>query len=91
MTTNKDVFVKGKHITDWACDWNVELRETQSNAGIETLVERKQWVIHPEGYAWTETTVTGLSPTVAEVALPANWNRQFERENVGIAFLITNG
>lgn len=60
-------------------------------AGIETLVERKQWLIHPEGYAWQETTVVGDSPTVAECALPANWSRTFERENVGIAFLVTNG
>jgi hypothetical protein len=69
-----------------------EFDELAANgAGIETLIERKQWLIHPEGYAWTETTVVDESPTVAEVALPANWNRVFERENVGIAFLITNG
>lgn len=59
-------------------------------AGIETLVERKQWLIHPEGYKWNETTVAGLSPTVAECALPANWTRVFERENVSMAFLVTN-
>lgn len=60
-------------------------------AGIETLVERKQWLIHPEGYKWNETTVAGVSPTVAECALPANWTRVFERENVGLAFFVTNG
>lgn len=60
-------------------------------AGIETLVERKQWLIHPEGYAWQEASVAGGSPTVAECALAANWSRVFERENVGIAFLVTNG
>lgn len=69
----------------------VEYDELAGNgAGIETLVERKQWLIHPEGYKWTETTVTGDSPTVAECALPANWTRVFERENTGIAFLVTN-
>lgn len=70
----------------------VEYDELAGNgAGIETLVERKQWLIHPEGYRWTETTVAGESPTVAECALPANWERSFERENVGMAFLVTNG
>lgn len=59
-------------------------------AGTETLVERKQWLIHPEGYAWQEDTVSGGSPTVAECALAANWGRQYVRENVGIAFLVTN-
>lgn len=70
----------------------VEYDELAGNgAGIETLVERKQWLIHPEGYAWQEDTVTGESPTVAECANPDNWVRVFERENVGLAFLVTNG
>lgn len=61
-----------------------------NGAGIETLVERKQWLIHPEGYRWTETTVAGQSPTEAEYALPANWTRTFDRENVGMAFYVHN-
>ena len=70
----------------------VEYDELAGNgAGIETLVERKQWLIHPEGYAWQEDTVVGDSPTVAECANPDNWVRVFERENVGLAFLVTNG
>jgi len=69
----------------------VEFNELAANgAGIETLVERKQWIIHPEGYRWTETTVAADSPTVAEVALPANWAREYERENVGIAYFVHN-
>ena len=59
-------------------------------AGIETLVERKQWLIHPEGHKWTETNVVSGSPTVDECADAANWERVFERENVGIAFLVSN-
>ncbi len=61
-----------------------------NGAGIETLVERKQWLIHPEGYKWNETTVAGNSPTEAEYGLPANWTRQYDRENVGIAFYVHN-
>lgn len=61
-----------------------------NGAGIETLVERKQWIIHPEGYNWTETTVTGGSPSVAEVALAANWERKFQRENIKLAFFVHN-
>lgn len=69
----------------------VEYDEKAGNgAGIETLAERKQWLLHPEGYDWTETTVAGLSPTVAECALPANWTRKFLRENVAMAWLVTN-
>ena len=61
-----------------------------NGAGIETLVERKQWLIHPEGYKWTEASVAGGSPTTTECALATNWERQFERENVSIAFLLSN-
>ena len=69
----------------------VEYDELAGNgAGIETLVERKQWLIHPEGYAWQEASVAGDSPTVAEVSLAANWTRVFERENCGLAFFIVN-
>ena len=70
----------------------VEFDEKAANgAGIETLAERKQWLLHPGGYNWNETTVAGLSPTVAECALPANWTRKFLRENVAMAWLVTNG
>lgn len=69
----------------------VEYDELAGNgAGIETLVERKQWLIHPEGYRWTESSVAGDSPTVAEVEAAANWERQFERENIGMAFFVHN-
>lgn len=69
----------------------VEYDELAGNgAGVETLVERKQWLIHPEGYRWTESAVVGDSPTVAEVEAAANWQRQFERENVGMAFFVHN-
>jgi hypothetical protein len=70
----------------------VERDELAGNgAGIETLVERKQMILHPGGYDWTEASVAGISPTVVECALPANWDRKFLRENVAIAWVITNG
>ena len=61
-----------------------------NGAGVETLVERKQWIIHPEGYNWTESSVAGESPTTAEVALAANWERKFQRENIKLAFFVHN-
>ena len=61
-----------------------------NGAGVETLVERKQWIIHPEGYNWTESSVAGGSPSVAEVALAANWERKFQRENIKLAFFVHN-
>lgn len=69
----------------------VEFDESAGNgAGIETLWERKEWLIHPEGYRWTDTAVADLSPTIAEFETATNWAREFERENVGIAFYVHN-
>ncbi len=68
-----------------------EFDEAAGNgAGIETLWERKEWIIHPEGYRWDETAVAGQSPTVAEFEDAANWTRVFERENVSMAFFVHN-
>ena len=61
-----------------------------NGAGVETLVERKQWLIHPEGFQWTEASVAGGSPTTAEYETAANWSRVFERENVKLAFYVHN-
>lgn len=59
-------------------------------AGVETLVERKQWMFHPEGYQWLEANVAGGSPTVAEFEDESNWQRNFERANVRMAFYVHN-
>jgi hypothetical protein len=62
-----------------------------NGGGVEQLWERKSWVIHPFGYQFVSASVAGLSPTVAEMKLAANWSRVVVRKNVPIAFLITNG
>lgn len=63
-----------------------------NGGGVETLYERKTWVIHPFGHKWTENTVTNtFSPNLADLKLAANWNRVIQRKNVPIAFLVTNG
>ncbi len=62
-----------------------------NGGGVETLWERKSWLIHPFGFAWQEASVAGESPTWAELATAANWNRVVDRKNVPLAFLTTNG
>lgn len=62
-----------------------------NGAGVEVLVERKQMILHPAGYDWTEASVADESPTVAECALATNWDRKYLRENVAIAWIVTNG
>ena len=72
--------------------FEIEREASQGNgAGIETLWERKEWLIHPFGFQFTSNTVTGQSPTWANLVLAANWDRVVERKNVPLAFLVTNG
>lgn len=67
-------------------------RPDQGNGGgIEQIWERKSWAVHPFGYKFTSSSVAGQSPTLAELATAANWDRMVERKNIPLSFLITNG
>lgn len=64
-----------------------------NGGGIETLWTRRTWVLHPFGYKWLETTITGpgLAPTWADLKLATNWSRVLERKQIPLAFMLTNG
>lgn len=62
-----------------------------NGAGVETLFERKTWLLHPAGFQFKSGSVAGESATLAELALATNWDRVVERKNVPLAFLVTNG
>ena len=54
----------------------IEREAAQGNGGgVETIWERKQWLIHPFGFRFTSTTVTGETPNLANLRLAANWDR----------------
>ena len=70
----------------------VEEIEAQGNgAGVETLWERKSWVIHPFGFQFLSQTLTDGNATLANLRAHANWDRVVARKNVPFAALITNG
>jgi hypothetical protein len=71
----------------------VDRKPEQGNGfGGDILYSRRQFVLHPYGIKWTDTTVTGEFPTNAELATTANWDRVFaERKQINMAFLTTNG
>jgi len=69
----------------------VDRKEEQGNgAGIETLWNRKTYLIHPFGFQYTGTPADGFSPTMAELATAASWTRVIQRKNVPIAYLTSN-
>lgn len=45
--------------------------------GIEVLVNRKEYMLHPVGLSWTGSAA-GNSPTNAEFATPASWTKVFQ-------------
>lgn len=72
----------------------VEREELSGNGGgVETIGERWNWVVHPFGFRFTNTTLTGgeAFATLADLRLAANWNRIVPRRNVPMAFIISNG
>ncbi len=78
-----------------------------NGGGVETLWERKTWILHPFGYQFTgdditnranlrgrtgaDTSVDELSPLLADLRKAANWSRVVDRKNVPIAFLKIKG
>ncbi|TQM93556.1 major capsid protein [Roseinatronobacter monicus] len=58
-----------------------------NGGGQQILHSRVNLSVHPSGFAWAEDTVADESPTIAELALAANWRRVVERKAVGLAFL----
>jgi len=65
--------------------------DRDSLAGEDILVTRNHFIMHPRGVKFTDTTVVGSSPTNAEIALTANWDRVYDREAVRVASIVTNG
>lgn len=62
-----------------------------NGGGTEAIVERVNWLIHPAGHKWNESSIGLFSPTQAELKEAAQWTRVVDRKNVPLAFLITNG
>lgn len=71
----------------------VERAPSQGNGeGVETLWNRRHEVIHPTGFAIAGTQISSsATPTYSALATASNWNRVFDRKNIPIAFIRTNG
>jgi hypothetical protein len=61
-----------------------------NGGGQTTLHSRFNVAIHPLGFKFTSGSVAGDSPTIAELALAANWTRAVaQRKSVPLAFLVS--
>lgn len=70
---------------------NFRLPSSGNGGGEDQVWERKTWLLHPFGFSFTSNTVTGQTPSIANLKVAANWTRQVPRKNVPLAFLVTNG
>ena len=58
--------------------------------GQTTLHSRFNVALHPLGFRFTDSSVAGESPTMAELATAANWTRAVsQRKSVPVAFLVS--
>ena len=58
-----------------------------NGGGQQILHSRVNLAVAPLGFSWLEGSVAGESPTIAELALAANWDRIAERKAIPLAFL----
>lgn len=68
-----------------------------NGGGTETLWTRRNYVVHPLGYSFNGTTITGTPTTTrpvsanwSDLALADNWERKFDRKQVPLAFVLSN-
>ena len=60
-------------------------RDPDSGAGVDKLYNRKAFILHPRGIAYTGTTRANVeTPTRAELELAENWNPVYEPKQLRI-------
>lgn len=67
------------------------LPATGNGGGQDIIYSRRSDIIHPLGFSFSSASVAGQSATQAELATAANWDRVWDRKNIGLAFIQTNG
>jgi len=61
-------------------------RDEKKGMGITEVHTRRVFTVHPVGAAWQDSSVAGVSPTDAELANAANWDRVYNQENMRMVF-----
>lgn len=61
-----------------------------TGGGVESLVVRDTYVVHPYGLRFTSTTVAGETPSNTEMATVANWVKVWEDKAIKVAAIDHN-
>lgn len=62
-----------------------------NGTGMEVLYSRREFIMHIRGVKWTGASLAGVAPTDAELADAQNWSRVYDRKNVRLVAIVTNG
>lgn len=66
----------------------IESRPAAGNGGGQQILHsRNNLSVHPSGFSFLDSQDMGISPSIADLATAAHWNRVDHRKNVGLAFL----
>ena len=58
-------------------------------AGMEYIIQRDQFAAHIAGMKFTSDTITGVTPTKADLAVADNWTKVFTDKHIPVAALKT--
>jgi len=58
--------------------------DRDSLLGEDILINRQHFVLHPRGIKWTNASVAGKSPTMAELAIATNWELVYPSKSIRI-------
>lgn len=67
--------------------WVERQEQAGAGGGMETIGERKTWLLHPFGFSWVrdESTMVEFSPTLADLRTAGSWDRVVDRKQVPFA------
>lgn len=65
--------------------------DPEKAAGIEKLYTKQGRVIHPNGFSIKADSISGESPTNAELGNKNNWTLKFKEKNIPIGLIKSNG
>lgn len=67
-------------------------RDETKGMGVEVLHNRRVFCLHPYGFNWVEGSISGVSPTNAELGSADHWKRvASDIKNTGLAFIKSKG
>jgi hypothetical protein len=68
-------------------------RNPKQGGGVDELYSRKQFIIHPQGFAYQDpgSGTVAIAPTLAQLETSTFWDRVFNLKNTGFVVLKTNG